>query len=129
MAITAIPTNRLAAALREGEEASSAELLSLSTAKDAKIRESLAARTDAPVSVLILLAQDSKSGVRAALAANSAVGVASSVLAILAGDKDADVVLALVANAATPVDTVRALLDHGKKNVRRAAEARLLAGN
>jgi len=129
VALTEIPTHQLAAALREGEEASSIELLNLASSKDAKIRESLAARTDAPLSVLIRLAQDSKSGVRTTLAANPAVGVAVSVLAILASDKDADVALALVANPATPVTTVRALLDHGKKSVRRAAESRLLAAN
>lgn len=127
MAITAIPTDQLAAALREGEEASGSELLNLASSKDAKIRESLAARPDAPVSVLILLAQDSKSPVRRAVAANPSVGVAMSVLSILASDKDADVALALVENPATPADTVRQMLDHGKKNVRRAAEARLLA--
>ena len=126
MALTAIPTDQLAAALREGEEASGSELFNLATSKDAKIRESLAARPDAPLSVLILLAQDSKSNVRKALAANPAVGIAASVLSILAADKDTDVVLALVENAATPVATVRALLDHGKKNVRKAAQSRLL---
>ena len=126
MALTAIPTDQLAAALREGEEASGSELFNLATSKDAKIRESLAARPDAPLSVLILLAQDSKSNVRKALAANPAVGIAASVLSILAADKDTDVVLALVENAATPVATVRALLDHGKKNVRKASQARLL---
>lgn len=114
-------------ALREGEEASGSELFGLATSKDATIRESLAARTDAPFSVLILLAQDKKSAVRATLAANTAVGIAASVLSILAGDKDTDVVLALIANPATPLDTVRALLDHGKKNVRKAAEERLLS--
>ncbi len=127
MALTAIPTDQLADALRDGEEASGSELFNLATSKDAQIRESLAARPDAPFSVLILLAQDKKSAVREALAANPAVGIAASVLSILAGDKDTDVVLALVANAATPVDTVRALIDHGKKSVRKAAEARLLA--
>ncbi len=126
MALTAIPTDQLAAALREGEEASGSELFNLATSKDAKIRESLAARPDAPLSVLILLAQDSKSNVRKALAANPAVGIAASVLSILAADKDTDVVLALVENAATPVATVRALLDHGKKNVRKGAQSRLL---
>jgi hypothetical protein len=127
MALTAIPADQLAAALREGEEASGSELFNLATSKDSKIRESLAARPDAPLSVLILLAQDSKSNVRRALAANPAVGAATSVLSILAADKDTDVVLALVANAATPADTLRLLLDHGKKNVRRSAEAHLLA--
>lgn len=127
MALTAIPADQLAAALREGEEASGSELFNLVTSKDSKIRESLAARTDAPLSVLILLAQDSKSNVRKTLAANPAVGIATSVLSILATDKDTDVVLALVENAATPAATLRVLLDHGKKNVRKAAESRLLA--
>jgi len=127
MALTAIPNDQLAAALRDGEEASGSELFNLATSKDAKIRESLAARPDAPLSVLILLAQDSKSNVRKALAANPAVGIATSVLSILANDKDGDVVLALVNNVATPAVTLRVLLDNGKKNVRKAAEARLLA--
>ena len=117
---------RLAAALREGEEASGSELFNLATSKDAKIRESLAARPDAPLSVMILLAQDSKSNVRRALAANPAIGIATSVLSILAGDKDTDVVLALAENAATPAVTLQVLVGHGKKNVRRSAEARLL---
>jgi hypothetical protein len=127
MALTAVPADKLAAALREGEEASGSELFNLASSKDAKIRESLAARSDAPLSVLICLAQDSKSSVRKALAANPAVGVATSVLAILSTDKDADVVLALVENAATPADTLRVLLDHGKKSVRKAAQSRLVA--
>jgi hypothetical protein len=127
MALTAIPADQLAAALREGEEASGSELFNLASSKDAKIRESLAARPDAPLSVLICLAQDSKSNVRKTLAANPAVGVATSVLAILGADKDADVVLALVENAATPAATLRVLLDHGKKSVRKAAQSRLVA--
>ena len=127
MALTAIPADQLAAALRDGEEASGSELFNLATSKDAKIRESLAARPDAPLSVLILLAQDSKSNVRKALAANPAIGIATSVLSILGSDKDTDVVLALAGNAATPAATLRALLDHGKKSVRKSAEARLLA--
>lgn len=127
VAITAIPTHQLAAALREGEEASGSELFTIAASKDAKIRESLAARPDAPLSVLILLAQDSKSGVRKALAANPAVGLAASVLSMLASDKDTDVVLALAENAATPVETLRTLVDHRKKAVREAAEFRLLA--
>jgi hypothetical protein len=49
------------------------------------------------------------------------------VLAILGADKDADVVLALVENAATPAATLRVLLDHGKKSVRKAAQSRLVA--
>jgi len=127
MALTAIPADQLAAALREGEEASGSELFNLASSKDAKIRESLAARPDAPLSVLICLAQDSKSNVRKTLAANPAVGAATSVLAILGADKDADVVLALVENAATPVATLQVLLDHGKKSVRKAAQSRLVA--
>jgi len=127
MALTAIPIDQLAAALRDGEDASGSELFNLATSKDANIRESLAARPDAPLSVLILLAQDSKSVVRKALAANPAVGIAASVLSILSTDRDTDVVLALVENAATPVGTLRTLRDHGKKAVRRAAESRLLA--
>lgn len=127
MALTAIPTDQLAAALRQGEEASGSELFNLATSKDAKIRESLAARPDAPLSVLILLAQDSKSKVRVALAANPAIGAATSVLSLLSNDKDADVVLALVQNVATPVASLRGLLDHGKKAVRQAAESRLMA--
>ena len=127
MALTAIPADQLATALRDGEEASGSELFNLASSKDSKIRESLAARPDAPLSVLICLAQDSKSNVRKTLAANPAVGLATSVLAILGADKDADVVLALVENAATPVATLQVLLDHGKKSVRKAAESRLVA--
>lgn len=126
MALTAIPTDQLAAALREGEAASGSELLSLATSKDVKIRESLAARSDAPFSVLILLAQDSKSEVRRALAANPAVGIAASVLSILMSDRDTDVVVALAENAATPAAILRQLLDHRKKPVREAAESRLI---
>ena len=127
MALTAIPTDQLAAALRDGEEASGSELFNLATSRDPKIRESLAARPDAPLSVLIQLAQDSKSDVRKALAANPAVGSSVSVLSILSNDKDSDVVLALVANPATPLATLRVLADQGKKSVRRAAEARIFA--
>lgn len=127
MALTAIPNDQLAAALRDGEDASGAELFQLATSKDAKIRESLAARRDAPLSALIQLAQDHKSRVREALAGNPAIGGAASVLGILAADKDADVVLALVKNDAVPVSTVRSLLTHGKKGVRQAAEARMVA--
>ncbi len=127
MALTAIPTDQLAEALRDGEEASGSELFNLATSRDATIRESLAARPDAPFSVLILLAQDKKSAVRQALAGNPAIGIAASVVSILAADRDTDVVLALVENAATPLDTVRTLVDHGKKSVRKAAEERLLA--
>jgi len=127
MALTAIPIDQLATALRDGEEASGSELLTLSSSKDAKIRESLAARPDAPVSVMILLAQDPKAHVRKALAANPAIGVAASVLALLAADRDTDVVLALAENPVTPPRTLNALVNHGKKNVRRIAEERLLA--
>ena len=126
MTITAIPTRQRAAALREGEEASGSEFIALAASRDARIRESLASRQDAPVSVLIHLALDPKSHVRKALASNPAVGVVTSVVGILAADADPDVVLALVANAATPDATLRDLLHHPRRNVCDAARARLL---
>jgi|SRR5680860_786780 len=125
MALTDVPQERLLAAIQEGEEASALELINLASSRDASIRESVAARPDAPISALIVLAQDSKSKVRRALAANSAVARAVSVQGMLAADKDSDVVLALAINPATPDETLRSLLDHGKKSVRNAAEERL----
>ncbi|HZJ39801.1 MAG TPA: hypothetical protein VFD20_02470 [Demequina sp.] len=125
MALTDVPQERLLAAIQEGEEASALELINLASSRDASIRESVAARPDAPISALIVLAQDSKSKVRRALAANSAVARAVSVQGMLAADKDSDVVLALAINPATPDETLRRLLDHGKKSVRNAAEERL----
>lgn len=125
MALTDVPQERLLAAIQEGEEASALELINLASSRDASIRESVAARPDAPISALIVLAQDSKSKVRRALAANSAVARAESVQGMLVTDKDSDVVLALAFNPATPVATLRRLLDHGKKSVRNAAQERL----
>lgn len=125
MALTAIPAGQLAAALREGEDASAAELLALASSRDVKIRESLAARSDAPLTAMLTLAQDPKSSVREALASNPAVAEASSVVSILSADKDQDVVVALVKNEAIPPLRVRILLDHSKKKVREAVEARL----
>ncbi len=125
MALTDVPQERLLAAIQEGEEASALELINLASSRDASIRESVAARPDAPISALIVLAQDSKSKVRRALAANSAVARAVSVQGMLATDKDSDVALLLAMNPATPDETLRRLLDYGKKSVRNAAEERL----
>lgn len=125
MALTAIPAGQLAAALREGEDASAAELLALASSRDVKIRESLAARPDAPLTVILHLAQDAKSSVRIALAANPIVAEASSAVTILSADKDQDVVVALVNNQAIAPLRVRILLDHPKRKVREAVEARL----
>lgn len=125
MALSDVPQERLLAAIQEGEEASALELINLASSRDASIRESVAARPDAPISALIVLAQDSKSKVRRALAANSAVARAVSVQGMLAADKDSDVALALAINPATPDETLRSLLDYGKKSVRNAAEERL----
>lgn len=125
MALTAIPAGQLAAALREGEDASAAELLALASSRDVKIRESLAARPDAPLTVILHLAQDAKSSVRIALAANPVVAEASSAVTILSADKDQDVVVALVNNQAIAPLRLRILLDHPKRKVRDAVEARL----
>jgi hypothetical protein len=125
MALTDVPPKRLLAAIQEGEEASALELINLASSRDVSIRESVAARTDAPISAMIVLAQDSKSKVRCALAANPAVARAESVLGMLATDKDSDVGIALAMNAATPVATLRRLVEHGKKSVRNLASERL----
>ena len=127
MALTDIPTGQLALALREGEEASAAELLALVSSRDVKIRESLAAREDAPLTALLHLAQDGRAAVREALAGNAIIAEANSVIALLAQDRDLDVVLALVNNMAIEPLRLRILLDHGKKKVREAVEKRLAA--
>ncbi len=126
MALIDIPTNQLASALSDGEEASSAELLALVQSKDVSIRESLAAREDAPMGAFIHLAQDKKSSVRVALASNPSIADKTSVISILSADKDQDVLIALVNNMAIPALRVRILLDSNKKKVRQAVEARLL---
>lgn len=125
MAITAIPAGRIAAALREGEEASAAELLALASSKDVRVRESLAARTDLPLATLLHLAQDVKASVRVALAKNPAIGEIGSVVSILTNDMDQDVLLALVGNPMIAPLRVRILLDHPRRKVRDAVEARL----
>lgn len=125
MALTDVPPKQLLAAIQEGEEASALELINLASSRDASIRESVAARPDAPISALIVLAQDSKSKVRRALASNPAVARAESVQGMLLNDKDTDVALALASNPVTPAATLRRLLDHGKKNVRAVAQERL----
>lgn len=127
MALTDIPTGQLAVALREGEEASAAELLALVSSRDVKIRESLAAREDAPLTALLHLAQDGRASVREALAGNAIIAEANSVITLLAQDRDIDVVLALVNNMAIEPLRLRILLDHGKKKVREAVELRLAA--
>ena len=127
MALTDIPTGQLAVALREGEEASAAELLALVSSRDVKIRESLAAREDAPLTALLHLAQDGRASVREALAGNAIIAEANSVITLLAQDRDIDVVLALVNNKAIEPLRLRILLDHGKKKVREAVEQRLAA--
>ena len=127
MALTDVPQDRLLAAIQEGEEASALELINLASSRDAIIRESVAARPDAPISALIVLAQDSKSKVRRALAANSAIARVESVQAMLVVDKDSGVALALATNPATPDAALRLLLNYGKKSVRNAAKERLSA--
>lgn len=124
MALTAIPNDRLADALRDGEEASASELLALATSKDTKVRMSLAERPDIPMSAAIMLAQDGKSAVRRALASGPGVGSVQTAVTMLASDKDVDVVVTLLANAHVPLSWLRPLLDHPKAPVRRAAEAR-----
>jgi len=125
MALTDIPTDKIADALREGEDASAAEFLALTTTRDVKIRESVAARTDAPLSALVLLAQDTKASVRIAVAGNPVIGIMTSVVSILVSDKDADVLVALAENEAVPVVALEALSVHGKKRVRLAVQERL----
>ncbi len=127
MALTDVPADRLLAAIQEGEEASAIELIDLASSRDVAIRESVAARPDAPISALIVLAQDSKSQVRLALAANAAVARAESVQGMLAADKDSGVALALAANSATSAATLGGLLGHRKRNVRNMARERLSA--
>lgn len=124
MSLTDIPAGQLATALREGEDASAAELLALVSSKDAKVRLSLAARPDAPLSALIHLAQDSKSGVRKALAANPALARVQTVVTMLCEDKDLDVLIAVAQNPAVPAAWVSALRDHPRRQVRDAAAAR-----
>ena len=127
MALIDIPTDKIADALRDGERTSAAEFLGLATSRDVKIRESVAARSDAPMSVLIHLAQDSKPSVRMALAANPVIALMHSVIDLLVEDKDPDVLVALVRNDAVPMMRVAGLREHPKKRVRHALEARLTA--
>jgi len=124
MALIDIPTDKIADALREGEQASAAEFLGLVSSRDVKIRESVAARSDAPLSVLIHLAQDAKTSVRVALASNPVIATMVSVIDLLAADKEQDVLLALVNNPAIPVTRLSPLSAHSKKRVRQAFEAR-----
>lgn len=125
MALTDVPADRLLAAIEAGEEASALELITLASSRDVSIRESVAARPDAPLGALILLAQDPKAKVRRALAANAAVARAESVQGMLVADKDRDVALALASNPATPEATLRRLLNYGRKSVRTVAQQRL----
>ena len=125
MALTDVPPHRLLAAIQEGEEASALELINLASSRDTSIRDSVAARVDAPISALIVLAQDPKATVRRTLAANPAVARVESVLGMLVEDKDSHVALALALNPATPAATLRRLLGYGKKSVRSAAQERL----
>ncbi|MBC7298531.1 MAG: hypothetical protein H5T82_06525, partial [Demequina sp.] len=91
MALIDVPPHRLLAAIQQGEEASALELINLASSRDVSIREGVAARPDAPIGALILLAQDPKAKVRRALAANAAVARAESVQGMLVGDRDSDV--------------------------------------
>ncbi|WP_291380497.1 hypothetical protein [Demequina sp.] len=125
MALIDVPPHRLLAAIQQGEEASALELINLASSRDVSIREGVAARPDAPIGALILLAQDPKAKVRRALAANAAVARAESVQGMLVGDRDSDVALALASNPATPDATLRRLLNYGKKSVRTVAQQRL----
>lgn len=127
MALIDIPTDKIADALREGEQASAAEFLGLVSSRDVKIRESVAARSDAPLSVAIHLAQDAKTSVRVALASNPVIATMVSVIDLLAADKEQDVLLALVNNPAIPVTHLSPLSAHSKKRVRQAFEARFTA--
>ncbi len=127
MALIDIPTDKIADALREGEQASAAEFLNLATSRDVKIRESVAARTDAPMSVLIHLALDAKTSVRVALASNPVIATMVSVIDLLAADKDIDVLVALVSNDAISASRLAHLGEHAKKRVREAFEMRLTA--
>lgn len=127
MALIDIPTDKIADALREGEEASAAEFLGLAASRDVKIRESVAARSDAPMSVLIHLALDSKTSVRVALASNPVIATMVSVIDLLAQDKDMDVLMALLSNNAISSARVAQLREHSKKRVRQAFEARFTA--
>ena len=88
------------------------------------IRRAVAARHDCPLGLQILFSGDSSHEVRVALAGNPA---AASVLNQLAHDNHHDVLKALVVNPVLPHAALVGLASHKRRDVRKAALARLLA--
>ncbi len=101
------------------------DFMSLVSSKDASARAAAAGREDAPMGALLAFAQDSKADVRAAVAANPAIGRAASIAETLAQDKSADVARALVGNDSVGLSAIARLADVGPRAVRPLAQARL----
>ena len=101
------------------------DYVAIIVSKDVAARAAAASREDAPVAALVSFAQDAKSSVREAVAANPALARATSVAAILAEDRSTDVVRALLNNPATPSAVLSMIADRGPRSLRSAAQDRL----
>jgi hypothetical protein len=99
----------------------SADLLAAASHKDPSVREVIAARPDVPLGAMIVLGQDKKAPVRAALAANPMMVRSVTVVEVLLQDKDSKVRLALVSNGALPLALLQKIAVTDKGDVRAAA--------
>ena len=105
------------------DELARERVVQLSASREAAVRETIAARADAPLGVLISLAHDGRAGVRIAVAANPAS--VRAILEHLASDRDLAVVVAVARNESTPRDILERLAFDRRPEVRRVAAKRL----
>lgn len=99
--------------------------MNLAQSKDAKVRATVALRTDLPMGMMISLSNDAKSAVRAALASSAGVSRVATVISRLLEDKDSDVVSALASNPTVSTEIVQIIASDGPRGARKAANDRL----
>lgn len=95
----------------------------LAQSKHRVVRETIAARPDAPLGVLAALANDGQAEVRAVVASNPSA--APAIIEGLSEDHNASVALSLAHNPSAPRAVLLRLVTHRKANVRAAAMGRL----
>ena len=101
-------------------------LMALGSSRNTLVRETVAARGDCPLGLMVTLAHDHVVEVRCAIARNPRAQ--GTVMAYLSADRSVHVLKALLENPSLPMALVEELAFHKKSEVRMTAAARLDAG-
>lgn len=107
------------------DEISEGELAQLARSTEAKVRATVASRSNTPLTSILRLLTDESPAVRAGVARNQREDMPAEIWQDLAGDKAHEVISALIANPTVPDSIIAKLGRHRTKDYSAAARKRL----